>query len=60
MHGFYDSVTAANPSYCYPYSENDFYANYRVYIRDNDSCMVLRVQMPTPEYPLLCRAVYLC
>lgn len=60
MHSFYDRVTAANPSYCCPYSENDFYVNYRVYIRDNDSCMVLRVQMPTLEHPLLCRAVYLC
>ena len=34
--------------------------NFRTYIRDNDSCIVLRVEMPEPERPLLCRAVYLC
>ena len=50
----------ATTSYDCPFSLGDFDVNFRTYIRDDDSCMVLRIEMPEPEQPLLCRAVYLC
>ena len=50
----------ATSSYECNYELNDFGINFRTYIRNNDSCMVLRIEMPEPERPLLCRAVYLC
>ena len=60
MTGFYEKAASANPSYCCPYDVADFNVNFRTYIRNEDTCMVLRVEMPEPEQALLCRAVYLC
>lgn len=50
----------ATTSYDCLFTLDDFDVNFRTYIRDDDSCMVLRIEMPEPEQPLLCRSVYLC
>lgn len=60
MLGFYDRIGAINPMYKCPYNRADFDVNFRTYVRGEESCVVLRVEMPQPEEPLLCRAIYLC
>lgn len=59
MLDYYAKAEESTPFEC-NYNTEDFGINFRTYIRDNDSCMVLRIEMPEPERPLLCRAVYLC
>lgn len=56
----YNRLTEITPEYECPYTDEDFKVNFRSYIRDQEMCMVLRLEMPEPEQPLLCRAVYLC
>ena len=60
MCDFYQKVTSVTPSYPIPYDRDDCTIDFRTYIRDSESCIVLRIEMPEPEKPLLCRAVYLC
>lgn len=57
IRGFYDRVTAANPSYHCPYSDGDFSVEYKKYTAGG-SYVVLKVGMPKPEGAPLCRAVY--
>ena len=56
----YNRFTGITPKYKCPYTDEDFKVNFRSYIRDQEMCMVLRLEMPEPEQPLLCRAIYLC
>ena len=56
----YDRLASFSAEYDCPYCNKDFEVNFRTYVRDQETCMVLRVEMPEPEQPLLCRAVYLC
>lgn len=60
MSDYYGRIVSATPSYDCPYSDTDFHVVFRTYIRDAETCMILRVGMPEPERPLLCRAIYLC
>ncbi len=60
MGDYYGRITQATPSYECPYDNTDFFVSFRTYIRDAETCMILRIEMPEPERPLLCRAVYLC
>lgn len=58
--GYYNKVSNINQMYKCPYNRADFDVNFRTYVRGEESCVVLRVEMPQPEEPLLCRAIYLC
>ena len=60
MGDYYGRIAQATPSYECPYDNTDFFVSFRTYIRDAENCMILRIEMPEPERPLLCRAVYLC
>lgn len=60
MSEYYGRIARATPGYKSPYTEADFHVFFRTYIKDAETCMVLRVEMPVPERALLCRAVYLC
>lgn len=60
MREYYGKIAQATPSYECPYSDADFGVVFRTYIKDSESCMILRVEMPEPERALLCQAVYLC
>lgn len=60
MCDYYGRAEMVNETYCCPYDEDDFEAHVRTYIRNGCSCTIVRVEMPEPEQPLLCRAVYLC
>ena len=56
----YERLHAISPEYICPYVASDFEVSFRTYIREQETCMILRIEMPSPEQPLLCRAVYLC
>ena len=60
MSNYYGRIARATPSYECPYSDTDFSVAFRTYVRDSETCMILRVEMPEPEHALLCRAIYLC
>lgn len=60
MANYYDKIVQATPSYECPYDKTDFFVSFRTYIRDAESCMILRIEMPEPEHALLCQAIYLC
>ena len=59
IRNYYAKLENANADYLCPYEADDFAIGYRKYIRGNDSCCVVRVEMPAPEELRLCRAVYL-
>ena len=58
LRDYYTKLEGANPDYLCPYDADDFEVNYRTYIQDRDSCLVVRVEMPEPEDVRLCRAVF--
>jgi len=60
MYQFYQHAEDVEPEYICPYHEEEFTVTIRTYLRENDSCVVLRIGLPSPEAALLCRAVYLC
>ena len=56
----YSEADAVVPGYTCPYTQKDFDVQYREYIAEKVSYLVVRVEMPAPENPLFCRAVYMC
>lgn len=60
MYQFYEHAEETEYEYQCPYNESDFDVAIRTYIRGDNASIIIRVGMPEPEYPLLCRAVYLC
>lgn len=60
MYQFYQHAEETEAEYICPYKESDFAVAVRSYLRDRDSCVVLRIGLPEPDTALLCRAIYLC
>jgi len=58
LRNYYEKLEMVNPDYVCPYEASDFVVDYRKYIRGNDSCLVIRVELPAPEGVRLCRAIY--
>lgn len=56
----YHQAEQKNSLYKCPYTEKEFLESHMVYHTDDTSLLLLRIQMPEPEEPLLCRAIYLC
>ena len=43
-----------------PYLPEEFSETHRVYVHDQDSVLVIRIEMPAPTEVRTCRAIYLC
>ncbi len=60
MMTLYRQAEQRNSSYKCPYTEKEFLESHMVYYDDSASSLLLRIQMPDPEEPCLCGAIYLC
>lgn len=60
MNNYYERIARSTPSYECPYNDTDFSVAFRTYVRNTETCMILRIEMPEPEHALLCQAIYLC
>ena len=56
----YNAVVVDGESKACPYLPEEFSETHRVYVRDHDSVLVVRIEMPAPTEKTTCRAVYLC
>ena len=56
----YHQLEKEHRGYVCPYTEKDFQESHMLYHCEDDSALVMRIQMPTPEVSPLCRAIYLC
>ncbi len=56
----YNSFGEKAEGFSCPYAEADFTETHTVFDREDDSVLVIRIEMPQPEQVLQSRAVYLC
>jgi len=60
MINLYKRLGENTPGYECPYTEESFSEDHEVFVKDNDSVLIIRVFMPAPEEVTNCRAVYFC